>query len=97
MVEIKIEDNGIGFTEETKERVERLLNLREEQSLSSSERENIGIRNVQSRLKLFYEEDGGLQYCSRADGGITAIIHIREEIIRFPYVEDSELEKERRL
>lgn len=97
VIEIRIEDNGIGFNEETRERVERLLNLDEEQSLNRSERENIGIRNVQSRLKLFYPEAGGLQYCSRADGGISAVIHIQDEIRSFHGMEKTQNETEGRL
>lgn len=97
IIEIRIEDNGIGFNAETKKRVERLLNLDEEQSLNRLERENIGIRNVQSRLKLFYPDVGGLRYCSRADEGISAVIHIRREISNVPCMEKDETDIRRRL
>lgn len=76
-IEIRIEDDGIGFTEETRKKVNRLLDLSKTEGLSSEERESIGIRNVQSRLKAFYPDLEGLSYRNRPEGGICAQMYIR--------------------
>ncbi len=80
LIEIRIEDDGIGFTKETGKMVERLLDLNETEGLTSEEKESIGIRNVQSRLKAFYPNLDGLIYRKREEGGICAVIYIEKEL-----------------
>ena len=76
-IELSVSDNGIGMTDEARERIKALLSGKVSDKDKHS---SIGLQNVQHRLKLFYDESCGLSYKENPDGGITAIIRIRPEI-----------------
>ncbi|RKM62169.1 hypothetical protein D6855_01725 [Butyrivibrio sp. CB08] len=76
-IELSVSDNGIGMTDEARERIKALLSG---EVSDKDKHSSIGLQNVQHRLKLFYDESCGLSYKENPSGGITAIIRIRKEI-----------------
>jgi sensor histidine kinase YesM len=71
---IKIFDNGAGFNEKSRRQVEKLLKGIDGNVTHS----HIGIANVQERLRLYYSDSCGLFFEENSDGGVTAVIKIRE-------------------
>lgn len=76
-IEILITDDGIGFSEEDKKRVHKLLHDAEEEMTNT---QSIGIRNIQNRLQMFYSKECGLSY-REEKCGVTACILIKDKII----------------
>lgn len=64
---IKVEDNGIGMTEEQCRKI-----LQKEKSDSSG----IGVKNVNDRLRIYFGEKYGISIESELDVGTTVIIRI---------------------
>ena len=60
----EIEDNGIGFSEES---FEELLKNGSQSKTGSG----VGLRNVQERIKLFFGDEFGITYISTPDKGTT--------------------------
>ena len=56
-LEIRIEDNGPGMTEET---VTRILGPRNDSPQNKEEKTSLGVRNVLDRLKLLFGDQAGL-------------------------------------
>lgn len=75
-IEILITDDGIGFSEEIKNRVHELLYNAEDET---SNIQSIGIRNIHNRLQMFYSKECGLSYIEEKCG-VTACILIKDEI-----------------
>ena len=63
---IKVEDNGVGMTQEE---IRNLLNGTRRSKFSG-----IGVSNIRERLRLYYGEQGNLQYYTVQDRGTTAVI-----------------------
>ncbi|MGM9630463.1 sensor histidine kinase [Butyricicoccus sp.] len=63
---IKVEDNGAGMTQEE---ISNLMN-----GVRRSKFSGIGISNIRERLRLYYGEQGTLQYYSAEGSGTTAVI-----------------------
>ena len=80
-IELTVSDDGIGFTEDAKRRVDALL---DDDGPESGEGGGIGLRNVQHRLRLFYDDTCGLRYTENPEGGITARIRILKHIAADP-------------
>lgn len=76
-IEIRIMDDGVGFSEEDRKKVQMLLADAQTEVASTK---SIGIRNIQNRLKMFYGEECGLSYIEEKCG-ITACILIKNEIM----------------
>lgn len=83
LVEIAISDTGVGFDEETRCRVDRMLGELPDSETKKfgRERNSIGIVNVQKRLKMYYLGECGLSYSDTPEGGITAHILLKKQII----------------
>lgn len=77
-IEIMISDDGIGFDENIKTKVDNLLYGEEGDVIKTK---NIGIRNIQNRLQMFYSKECGLSYRNETCG-VTAYILIKDEIVR---------------
>ncbi|WP_257452218.1 sensor histidine kinase [Paenibacillus soyae] len=69
---LTVSDNGAGMSEE------QLRMLRERlafvQDMTDDQRSNIGLVNVNNRIKLYYGEAYGITIASKADDGTTATI-----------------------
>lgn len=77
-IEILVQDDGVGFTEEERGHVQELLaEWTDENEEDFSVRKSIGIRNIQNRLKMFYSKECGLSYIEKKKGGVTARILIQ--------------------
>lgn len=70
-IQIVVEDDGIGMTEEE-------LNTVKE-SLVRKEKRGFGLRAVQERIKLYYGEGYGIEMTSQKGSGTTVIIRIPEK------------------
>ena len=82
-IELLVTDNGIGMTDEEKERVQTLLGSSEEkEKYEETDRSGIGLQNVQQRIRLFYDESCGISYSENPEGGTIARITIMKEIIK---------------
>jgi len=69
MILIRIQDTGKGFPEEV------LQELQAGRSVENDRGEHVGIRNVQRRLKLLYQESGSLRFFNdKETGGATVEI-----------------------
>lgn len=80
-VEINISDNGVGFSEETRCRVEKMLGeMADVDGKFGTENKRIGIINVQRRLKMYYSQECGLSYTDNPEGGVTAHILLKTKI-----------------
>ena len=73
-MEIQVMDNGSGFAEGKKEKIDRML-LQYDRQAPKLEGNSIGILNVQKRIKYLCGQDCGLWYTENTDGGVTA--HMR--------------------
>jgi two-component system sensor histidine kinase YesM len=76
VVVIRVTDNGKGIE------AGRLLQLRDEINLHSSGGDNIGLRNVQQRIRMKYGDSYGLQISSFAQQGTIVEIRLPAEVIR---------------
>ena len=76
-IEILIRDNGVGFDEDDRQRVDELLHGTEDETAIAR---SIGIRNIQNRLQMFYSEECGLSYIEEKTG-VTACILIKDKIV----------------
>ncbi len=77
-IEITIKDDGVGMSTEIKEHINELLQDYDS-NCDLKEQNNLGILNVQKRLKMFYEEDCGLYYTDNEEGGVSAHIIIEKK------------------
>jgi two-component system sensor histidine kinase YesM len=83
-LKIRVENNG-NLTEENKERIQKLLS----QTKLGDSNENIGIRNVNLRLKLLYGEDSGLTITNEVDGlTVSEILIENKEILPMENLEE---------
>ena len=73
--EIVIEDDGVGISEEN---LKVLLSF--DESESSKEVNNIGLKNVNERLKLSYGQEYGIKIESKINVGTKIFIKIPKEI-----------------
>ena len=75
---LEVEHNGV-LSEEDKEKIARLLSEEEDTEKESSN--NLGIRNVNQRLKIIYGEKSGLSINMNKESRILAriIISIEQE------------------
>jgi len=73
---ISIEDNGVGMEEEKLKYVHSLLNDKE-----SGIKTHIGLQNVNSRIKLYYGSDYGLEINSRINIGTTIIMKLPLKVV----------------
>ena len=78
-IELRVSDNGVGLTEAAKQRIDAMLN---DDSHATGDDGEIGLKNVQHRLRLFYDDTCGLRYSENPEGGITAGILILKHIVR---------------
>lgn len=78
MVELSVEDNGLGMTNQ------ELENLREDMdSMRIKESRHIGLTNVNQRLRLYFGDDAGIRLeCEEGRG--------TRVFIRFPGISDTE-------
>ena len=77
---ISIKDNGIGMT---RERIDQILNGNIEEDSSEKNSNGIGLGNVISRLKLYFDEDDLITINSEGENkGTEVIIYIpiRDEV-----------------
>ncbi len=74
LIEIQVTDTGVGFTDEVKNKVTKLLTDGEQNPETIGSNSGIGIVNVQKRIKLLCGDACGLWYTDRAGGGVTAHI-----------------------
>lgn len=77
-IEILIKDDGVGFSEKGRVKVQELLYGEES---DAADAKSIGIRNIQNRLQMFYSKECGLSYIEEKNG-ITACILIKDKIGR---------------
>ena len=75
-IEILIKDDGVGFSEKERAKVQELLYGEES---DASDAKSIGIRNIQNRLRMFYSKECGLSYIEEKNG-VTACILIKDKI-----------------
>lgn len=68
---VKVEDNGVGMSQE---QVTRILEIKSNGSSSSFNQ--IGIHNIDKRLKLLYGQQGGLNIISQEQVGTTVAFKI---------------------
>lgn len=71
---IKIKDNGIGIKEDDLEKINSYINKLSEGELLDSE--NIGLKNINSRLQIFFGKEASLVVNSRLNSGTEVIIKI---------------------
>jgi two-component system, sensor histidine kinase YesM len=64
VLKLEVEDNGVGMTEETIEKI-----LSNEQKNIYPGMNSIGVRNVNERIKLYFGEEYGLKYTSMEGSG----------------------------
>ena len=69
-LQLVIEDNGLGMSEET---IQKLKNNHPEHGMSYN---GIGLTNVNMRIKLYFGEECGLRFESSAGRGTKAIINL---------------------
>ena len=76
---IRIEDNGIGMSEE---KIEELNAKLEKITRNTEERamDRIGIENIQKRLRVYYSDCGGIVYKNNKDGGISVFVTLLAQI-----------------
>ena len=79
-LKIRVSDDGIGFTEGKKTLIAQMLTDYAKQSAKSAN--NIGILNVQKRIKLLCGRKYGLSYTENENGGVTAhlLLPAKEEV-----------------
>lgn len=63
-LKLEVEDNGVGMTKETIEKI-----LSSEQKKTYPGMNSIGVRNVNERIKLYFGEEYGLKYTSGEEHG----------------------------
>ena len=78
-IELRVSDNGVGLSEDAKRRIDAMLSDEDQETGNDEE---IGLKNVQHRLRIFYDDTCGLRYSENPGGGITACILIRRQITR---------------
>ena len=76
LIELVVEDNGIGMKEEKLEKIQALLNN------ENADSEHIGLYNVERSMKLLYGNEYGLQISSKYGSGTKVVM-------RFP-IKDGE-------
>ncbi len=78
-LKIRVSDDGVGFTEAKKTLIAQMLEDYAKQSAKSAD--NIGILNVQKRIKLLCGRKYGLSYTENKNGGVTAhlLLPVKEE------------------
>lgn len=69
-IELRIQDNGLGMTEE------QLEELRDRLESTQSSKDNIGLRNVNQRCRLCYGENYGIRVDSKPSEGTTVTLTI---------------------
>ena len=84
-IEILVTDDGVGFSEMDRQKVQTLL---QDTEMSGKENvtQNIGIKNIQNRLQMFYTKECGLSYIE-GKNGVTARILICPDIRKNAVVE----------
>ena len=70
MVRFEVSDNGIGIN------AEKLQSIRRSLETQSLDMENFALRNINSRIKLLYGEEFGLQIESEANKGTRVTVEI---------------------
>ncbi|MBO5372278.1 MAG: histidine kinase [Lachnospiraceae bacterium] len=76
-IEILITDDGVGFSEESRKKVQKLL---DDTDAEMTAMHSIGIRNIQNRLHMFYPKECGLSYREERCG-VTACILILDKMV----------------
>lgn len=80
-VRIDISDDGIGFDEDVRNKVNKMLSeYADNEELQQNKTKSVGIINVQSRLKMFYSNECGLTYTENEYSGVTAHILVKDVI-----------------
>lgn len=73
VLEIRIEDDGIGMDEMKKEELIQYINRNEQKE---EQKKSIGVRNVNRRIKLLYGEEYGIRIESNSYRGSSFILRI---------------------
>ena len=71
-------DDGIGMNAEQLSQLQRFINGEEDTQIQAHGH-GVGLRNIHSRLKLYYGEQYGLKIESTPEGGTTVVIQISDE------------------
>lgn len=72
-----VKDNGVGISRENLEKLRLLLSEKPKfQELNQRENGSIGLKNINSRIKLYYGEDYGVEITSESGKGTAVQIRI---------------------
>ena len=74
-----VKDDGVGIPREKLENLQQMLAGKPKfQELNQRENGSIGLKNINSRIRLYYGDDYGLEITSEQDKGTTVQIRIPE-------------------
>lgn len=75
---IEIHDDGVGIPQDKLENLKAQLAEKDLNKIQNSE--HIGLLNVNTRLKLYYNSDNGIEICSKENEGTTIRITFEKEL-----------------
>jgi two-component system, sensor histidine kinase YesM len=77
LISLKVSDNGLGAAKEQVDEINKLLSQSPKiTDLGRRDKQSIGIKNIHSRIQLYYGIDYGLTFESRENVGTTVIIRV---------------------
>ena len=77
---IEIQDNGTGMTQDQLQMLENMLQNTQLEDIDAENTKwnsNIGMRNVNARLRNYYGDDYGINLTSAADSGTTVRLRMK--------------------
>jgi two-component system sensor histidine kinase YesM len=94
---IKIIDDGVGMEEDQIEELNQEHPKSEGRSEDDTRKGHIGIRNVQSRLKIYYGTEGSVHFSNNDNGGVTVTILLKEHITQGNYSQTTNIRSEEKI
>lgn len=73
-LQINISDNGSGISEDRRKEIYQ--HFHQSNTMKGKEESNIGLKNVYSRLKLYYDNDAELKLINKTEGGLLVSIRL---------------------